>query len=142
MILIAPYAKQLRNGGNNPKNYPYWKELITLINEPIIQIGVNGEEQLVEDFRKNLSLTELEKLVRDSRRWISVDSFFQHFCWDIGVTGIVLFGQSDPIIYGHPENTNLLKDRSHLLQNQFTTWETVQHRTDCFVSPEEIIKYL
>jgi hypothetical protein len=142
MIIIAPFAKKLRNGGNNPKNYPFWKELISSINEPIIQVGVEGEEQLVSDFRKNLSLKELEPLVRESRRWISVDSFFQHFCWDIGVPGIVLWGQSNPIIYGHPENTNLLKNINYLLQNQFVTWETVPYRTDCFVSPEEVLRYL
>ena len=44
MIIISPYSKPLRNGLNNPKNYPYWKELISLINEEIIQVGVDGEE--------------------------------------------------------------------------------------------------
>lgn len=142
MIIIAPYAKKLRNGKINPKNYPYWKELISQIDEHIIQVGVDDEEQLVDDFRKNLSLIELKELVLESRRWISVDSFFQHFCWDIGVSGIVLFGRSDPIIFGHPENTNLLKDRSYLLDNQFVTWEMVSYRTDCFVKSEEILRYL
>ena len=55
MILIHPYAKPLKNGKENPKNYPYWEELISLIYEPIIQIGVEGEKHLVPDFRKNLS---------------------------------------------------------------------------------------
>ena len=63
MIIISPYSKSLRNGKTNPKNYPYWKELIRLINEPIVQVGIDGEEQLVNDFRKNLSLTELGNLV-------------------------------------------------------------------------------
>ena len=49
MIIIQPYAKPLVNGKRNPKNYPYWKELISKIKEPIIQIGVEGEEQLVDD---------------------------------------------------------------------------------------------
>ena len=33
MIIIAPYAQKLRNGKNNPKNYPfeYWTKLIELI---------------------------------------------------------------------------------------------------------------
>jgi len=37
MILISPYSKKLTNGKVNPKNYPYWKEVIAGINEPIIQ---------------------------------------------------------------------------------------------------------
>ena len=60
MILIAPYAKKLHNGRENPKNYPYWEELISLIDEPIVQIGVEGEQQLVPDFRKNLPISQRE----------------------------------------------------------------------------------
>jgi ADP-heptose:LPS heptosyltransferase len=142
MILISPYARELRNGQNNPKNYPYWKELIDLIDKPIIQIGVEGETQLVADFRKNLSLTELKDLVLQCEIWISVDSFFQHFCWDIGKYGIVLWGQSDPLIFGHPENTNLLKDRKYLRREQFWLWEQCEYKSDAFVSPSEVLKYL
>src|SRR5271167_103669 len=100
MIIIAPFAKKMRDSKltRNPKDYPFWPELIFGIKDPIIQIGVDGEEQLVSDFRKNLAFTELAKLVHECRSWISVDSFFQHFCWDLGKPGIVLFGQSDPNI--------------------------------------------
>ena len=142
MILISPYAKKLRNAKENPKNYPYWKELISLIDEPIIQIGIDGEEQLVEDFRKNNSLKELETLVHECRTWISVDSFFQHFAWDLSKYGIVLWGQSDPVIFGHPENTNLIKDRFHLREKQFWFWDQCEYNFDCFVQPEEVIKYI
>lgn len=111
MIIIAPYARGTQSGKPNPKNYPYWKELLELIKEPVVQIGVKGETALVEDFRQNLPLTELAVLVKECRTWISVDSFFQHFCWDLGKPGIVIFSQSDPKIFGHIENTNLLKSR-------------------------------
>lgn len=56
MIIISPYSKALRNGKTNAKNYPYWKELIELIKEPIVQVGIDGEEQLVPDFRKRIIL--------------------------------------------------------------------------------------
>lgn len=142
MIIISPFSKKLRNGKNNPKNYPYWKEIIALVEEPMVQVGVDGEEQLVEDFRKNLSLDELAKLVNECRTWISVDSFFQHFCWDLGKSGIVLWGQSDPKIFGHPENINILKDRSYLRYNQFWMWEQCPYREDCWVDPETIVQKL
>lgn len=142
MILIAPYAQKLRDGKNNPKNYPWWPELISLIKEPIIQVGVDGEKQLVDDFRKNLSLKELEVLLSDCRTWISVDSFFQHFAWDLGKKGIVLWGQSDPNIFGHPENINLLKDRKYLREKQFWWWEQCDYKADAFMDPEEVVKYL
>jgi len=142
MILIHPYAKPLQNGKRNPKNYPYWKELIALIDEPIIQIGVEGEEALVEDFRKNLTMLELRQLVKDCRTWIGVDSFFQHLAWSEGKPGIVLWSVSDPLIFGHPENTNLLKDRASLAPNQFLWWDFTEYNSEAFTPPEEVIKWL
>lgn len=142
MIIIAPYAKQLRSGAKHPKNYPYWKEVVSMIKEPVVQIGVEGEEQLVKDFRKNLKLSELEQLVMQSKTWISVDSFFQHFCWSLNRPGIVLFGQSDPNIFGHVENINLLKDRKYLREKQFWLWEQCEPNDEAFVEPQVVIKSL
>jgi ADP-heptose:LPS heptosyltransferase len=142
MIIIAPYAQKLRNGQNNPKNYPWWPELISMMNEPIIQVGVESEIPLVDDFRKNLSIEDLTKLILECRTWISVDSFFQHLAWDIGKPGVVLWGQSDPLIFGHPENTNLLKNRKYLREKQFWWWEQCDYNADAFAKPEEVIKYV
>lgn len=142
MIIIAPYAKRLLSGKRNPKNYPYWQELIALIDEPIVQVGIIGEQPLVQDFRANLPLTELRKLIKECRTWISVDSFFQHLAWDEGKKGIVLWGPSDPLIFGHPENINLLKDRSHLVANQFLWWQLTDHKNERFVKPQEVIEHL
>ena len=142
MILIAPYAKKLRTGKRNPKDYPYWPELIKMIEEPIVQVGIDGEEGLVEDFRKNLPLTELRNLIRQCRTWIGCDSFFQHLAWDEKKPGIVLWSVSDPLIFGHPENINLLKDRSCLAENQFLWWEMVEHKNEKFVEPQTVYQHL
>ena len=142
MIIISPYAKPLPNGGVNPKNYPYWKELLGLISEPVVQVGVTDEQQLTADFRKNLTMCELENLVQTCRTWISCDSFFQHFCWDLGKPGVVIWGQSDPNIFGHPENINLLKDRSYLYHNQFLSWDLIPLRQDCWVTPQTVVQAL
>ena len=142
MIIIAPYAQKLRTDKLNPKNYPYWKELIALIDEPIIQVGVEGEEQLVEKFEKNLPIAELRQLIQTCRTWIGVDSFFQHLAWDEGKQGVVLWGPSDPLIFGHPENINLLKDRSHLVTNQFLWWEATEHSNERFVEPQIVLEHL
>jgi ADP-heptose:LPS heptosyltransferase len=142
MILISPYSQKMQTHKENPKNYPYWKELIAQIDEPIVQVGVEGEKQLVEDFRKDLPLDELAKLIHECRIWISCDSFIQHFAWDLGKKGIVLWGPSDPNIFGHPENINLLKDRSYLVKNQFIWWEATEHQNERFVEPEIVLGYL
>lgn len=142
MIIISPYAKALINKKQNPKNYPHWKELISQIKEPIIQVGIEGEEQLVPDFRKNLPITELRRLLQECFTWISCDSFFQHLGWDEQKPGIVLWSVSDPLIFGHPENINLLKDRSNLAENQFLWWEFVEHKNERFVKPQEVLSHL
>jgi ADP-heptose:LPS heptosyltransferase len=142
MIIIAPYAQKLRNGKENPKNYPYWKELIAIIDQPIVQVGVKGEQQLVEDFRLNLSISELTQLVQECKTWISVDSFFQHLCWDLKKPGIVIWSQSDPNIFGHKENINLLKDRSYLRKDQFHIWEQCEYNKEAFVDSAQVLKHL
>jgi ADP-heptose:LPS heptosyltransferase len=135
MIIIAPWAQRLRNEQPNPKNYPWWPELIAQLHYPIVQVGVDGEQQLVDDFRKNLSLAELKNLILECDTWISVDSFFQHYAWDVGKPGIVLWGQSNPEIFGHPENINLLKDVKYLRPTQFFLWEQAEYLSHVFVSP-------
>jgi ADP-heptose:LPS heptosyltransferase len=144
MIIIAPYAQKLRTGKENPKNYPFWEVLVQEMRkiEHVVQVGVEGEKQLVPDFRKNLPIADLRRLIQECRTWVGVDSFFQHLAWDEGKPGIVLWGPSDPLIWGHPENTNLLKDRSHLVENQFIWWEATEHRNDRFVKPSEVLKHL
>lgn len=144
-IVLFPWAKKLRNGGRNPKNYPYWPQLVKLLEaqgHELIQAGVEGEEQIVRDFRKNLTLPQLEQLVRSADTWIGVDSFGQHLGWDLGVRGIALWGQSDPNIFGHPENINLLKSRSYLREQQFWWWEQAEYREDVFVDPEVVVQVL
>ena len=142
MIIISPWAQKLRNGQNNPKNYPWWAELISLMGQHVVQVGVSGEQQLVDDFRPDLSLDQLKILLFQSKNWISVDSFFQHFAWDLGKPGVVLWGQSDPNIFGHPENINILKDRKYLRKKQFWLWEQCEYVEDAFVRPEEVLKHI
>lgn len=142
MILIAPYAKAMRNNKPHPKNWPHWKELISKINEPIVQVGVDGEIPLVTDFRKGLTLKELEILIHECKTWIAVDSFLQHYAWSFGKKGIAIFGQSDPKIFGHIENINMLKDRKYLREKQFWLWEQCSERDDCWVTADEVLVQL
>jgi hypothetical protein len=140
LILIAPWSKPLRNGQTNPKNYPYWGDLVKLLPPPVVQVGVDGELQLVEDFRKNLNLKDLAQLILACNTWISVDTFFQHYAWSLGKKGVVVWGQSDPHIYGHAENENLLLNRSFLTSNQFLMWEMIPYRNDCWVDPKTVLE--
>ncbi len=101
---------------------------------------MDGELQLVEDFRKNLNLKDLAQLILACNTWISVDTFFQHYAWSLGKKGVVVWGQSDPNIYGHAENENLLLNRSFLTSNQFLMWEMIPYRNDCWVDPKTVLE--
>lgn len=144
-IILFPFAKKMRVDKPHPKNYPHWVELVKLLNadgHQLLQLGVEGEDQLVENFKKNLSYDVLCEEVKACDTWIGVDSFGQHLAWSLDKRGIALFGQSDPIIFGHEENVNLLKDRSYLREQQFWLWEQAEYNPDSFVTPDVVIKAL
>jgi ADP-heptose:LPS heptosyltransferase len=145
MILISPYSKPMRNGTNSPKNYPYWPEVVSALNgDEVVQIGAGDEKPLAVGkssfkFIKNLPLARIEDLVRQCRVWVSVDNFLPHLAHHVGKPGIVLWGQSDPNVFGYPENANLLKDRKYLRGDQFMIWEACEYKAEVFVVPEVVI---
>jgi ADP-heptose:LPS heptosyltransferase len=144
-IVLFPWAKAMRNGERHPKNYIYWPELVSALQSAgheLVQVGIDGEEQLVDNFIKNSSIGELSNIVLECDTWIGVDSFGQHLAWSLGKRGIVIFGQSDPNIFGHSENINILKDRSYLREKQFWLWEQCTTRDECWVEPDVIISAL
>lgn len=105
----------------------------------IIQVGVEGEEKLVEDFRKGLSPKELLELLNEVDVFIAVDNFLPHMAHHYGIRGIVIWGKSDPMIFGYPENLNLLEHRSLLRKDQFNSWESCKYDPDVFVSSYIVI---
>jgi len=142
-IVISPFSRALRNGKKNPKNYPWWTAVVSqLRNEGIyvIQIGTPGEEAIgANEVRNNLSLQKLEKLVKTCALCVAVDNFLPHFCANLNKKCIVLFGKSDPEIFGYSNNINLLKDRKYLRKQQFDIWENEPYEEECFVEPDSVL---
>ena len=142
-IIISPYSKKMRNGKQNPKNFPYWEDVIRKLKAEghfTIQVGVEGEALIgADDVKFGLPIKKLAELIKKCHTWISVDNFFQHLCYVLGKPGVVIFGRSDPRIFGHELNDNLLKDRSYLRERQFNFWEEVEHSDECFVEPTVVI---
>ncbi len=141
-IVISPFSQAMRNGKRNPKNYPWWPELIALLkdNHIIYQIGVPGEEAFVDPSmtRFGLSFAELKELTLSVDTFIAVDNFYPHFCNHYGKHGIVLFSKSDPKLFGYPENKNLYVSQKHFRPDQFGLWESCDHSEEAFVSPHEV----
>ena len=148
-IIISPYSRSLRvkdSSGqekNNPKNYCYWEKVISDLRRKgyyIIQVGVSGEKKLdVDEVVFDLSLKDLKKILLSSLTWVSVDNFFNHFASFYKKKGVVVFGITDPNIYGYSQNINLLKDNRHIHCNQFCRWDNVDYNRDVFIEPEKVV---
>ena len=149
-IVIAPYARALRNGKVTPKNYPWWEDLIgrILVSGPewkLIQIGNSEEKEIVgvNEFKAGLKLTEIRDLLQESDTWISVDSFLQHLNnFYLKKPGVVLWGQSDPRIFGYPYNYNLYTDRKYFRKQQYWLWEQTDLNNKAFVLPGTVFDTL
>jgi len=130
-ILICKNIKSLRNGGKNPKDYPYWDELVSLLKDHDVKF-VEGE----------IPLTDLKNMILDCDIWVAPDSFFQHFAWSLGKVGITIFSITDPLIFGHSENVNILKDRSYLRSNQFLWMESEIYNPEAFLSAQDVFEII
>jgi hypothetical protein len=124
--------KILINRGNNltAKSYHYWDELISLL---------EGHE--IKEIKGILPENEIINLVNWCDKWISIDSFLQHLvAYHKLKPGIVIWGLSDPELFGYKENINLLKDKKYLRQGieQYLFWKDVPIKKDSFVSAKEV----
>ena len=132
----------------NPKNYPYWSELVSLMqqkeNWKLIQVRTREEES----FPNMHSLVDMKlnviahRVKEEMDFFVSIDSFLPHMAHYYNKVGFVLFGQSDPEIFGYPENLNILKDRSSLRERQFWNWEQTPYRDDIWPTAQEVFKII
>jgi ADP-heptose:LPS heptosyltransferase len=145
-IIIAPWSRKLPNVENNPKNYPWWQELIDALNNKyyIIQVSLKGEKilQNISELKLNSSLKDLKKLLLECDFFITVDSFFHHLATLVNKRGIVIYGYSDPKIFGNDMHINIIKGKQYLRKNQFGLWSEVEYNENVFVKPNVILKII
>jgi ADP-heptose:LPS heptosyltransferase len=148
IILISCWAKPLRSGGWNAKNpsKEWWNKITKLLKDKgydIWQCGQGAEIKLkfIDRHLWDKDLWALAEDIKNCVTWISVDNFFHHFALlQVKKPGFVIWSQSDPEIFGHKENFNLLKDKKYLRPKQFEMWEQATYDKDAFVEPEDVIK--
>lgn len=148
VILISCWAKPLRSGGWNAKNpsKEWWYKIIKLLKEKgymVWQCGQGAEIKLKFADRHlwDKDLWALAQDIKSCTAWASVDNFFHHFALlQCQKPGVVIWSQSDPEIFGHDKNINLLKDKQYLRPKQFELWENATYNKDAFVEPEEVIQ--
>jgi len=148
IIMIHCWSKPMRNNSFNPKNCSksWWEKLCQLLhqNSYIVWQCLQGPEIMIKNcdrHYKDKDFWELsDMIINQCFTWISIDSFMPHLMWYKKKKGIAIWGPSDPEIFGHPENINLLKDKKYLRANQFQTWEeSPPFNADAFVTPETVM---
>jgi hypothetical protein len=143
-IIVSPWSRHK----DNAKNYPYWNKLMFGLATKgwgLTQLGICDERKLDGcDYKWNLSLSDVEELVRAVGYFISCDNFLHHLAYSIGVQGVVLFGPSDPLIFGYPTQLNVLKNRDWLRKDQFGFYKDYvwEHSREGWYEAEEVLKIM
>jgi ADP-heptose:LPS heptosyltransferase len=91
---------------------PNWEELVHSLPEyTFIQLGLANEERVegAVDLRGKTSFREGLSILNASLSFAGVISSFAHATNAFGIPGVVLFGASTPLVWGHPNNINLDK---------------------------------
>jgi hypothetical protein len=147
-IFVHCSSRAMRYGDNkkNPKDYPYWQELIDLLSE---KQSVTQITTLADKWYSNchsyadFSMPHLVEVIQDEMDvFVSIDSFLPHMAHFYGKRGFVIFGQSDPLLFGYKENINILKDRKNLRAEQFWHWEQTPYKEDVFPTAEEVFQII
>lgn len=138
-----PFSRRNYDGSMSAKTYPFWKDLIGLLhnnNHTLTQIGEIGEEKLVSDVRFNLQKKDHKKLLAEHDTFISVDTWYPHFAHKLGRPGVVIWGKSDPAIYGYDTHFNIFKDRRYFRKEQFRIWSEEPYDANVFLTADKVLE--
>ena len=125
------------------KMYPYWTYLSILLKEKghiVKQLKFLNEPAVNNvEIVDNPSHIKIVELLKDKNSYlISNDSFIPHLLnYHLpNKKSFVLFGVTDPKIYGYSQNINILKSNNFLLPNQFLNLDKL--KSDKNIWPEPI----
>lgn len=102
-----------RSSANHHWSLEKWEELVRSLPEyRFIQIGHHDEPAVngVLDWRGKTTLREALCLVKYADSFVGVDSSMAHATNAFNVPGVVLFGDSSPVHWGHDNNINIYKN--------------------------------
>jgi len=144
LIPIFPWSRNTTEGAPSPKNYSHWVSVVSGLvkaGHEVVQVSTSSEPDVQGARRMNdLTFQKIGALLATASTWIAVDNFLPHMAWTLSQPGVVIFGLSDPDIFGHRENINLLKGRHFLRARQFGLWSQADPNPEAFVSPEIVVR--
>lgn len=128
-----------------------WIELVRTINKmglKVYQVG-GAKDDKVEGCSKYFLGTDYRlslALVERCQTWISIDTFLQHGGTAVGKPGVVLFGSTNPKIFGHDLNVNIYKpevcNTVDCLHGNTDQWQWQFHTERCPLEGSESMKCL
>jgi ADP-heptose:LPS heptosyltransferase len=100
-------------GSSNKMWLPmHWEALVrSMPDHTFLQIGLPNEAKVESavDLRGKVSFREALALIKHADSFLGIDSSFAHATNAFNIPGVVLFGATNPEIWGHPNNINLYK---------------------------------
>jgi ADP-heptose:LPS heptosyltransferase len=109
VVLMHVYS---RTSKNHMWDKEKWELLISRLPEyNFIQIGSSDEPYIngAVDFRGKTTLREAFGLLKFTTSFVGVESCFAHVTNAFDIPGVVLFGDSSPLYWGHSNNINIYK---------------------------------
>jgi ADP-heptose:LPS heptosyltransferase len=118
IAMLAPYRYPVimhihsNSSDNHHWDMSNWRALVRELPQySFIQVG-SPKEPYVEgaiDWRGKTSLREVFCLLKHAASFVGVDSSMSHATNAFDTPGVVLFGDSSPVYWGHPNNINIYK---------------------------------
>jgi ADP-heptose:LPS heptosyltransferase len=115
--LVSQYSKPVaihvtaRCSGNKHWPMSHWTELVRRNPQyTFLQLGGQGDELIPGAVDLRVKLPPLRAqfaVLKYVRAFVGVDSSFAHATNAFGTPGVVLFGPSSPLVWGHSNNRNL-----------------------------------
>jgi ADP-heptose:LPS heptosyltransferase len=149
-ILIHPNPRKNPDNTINAKTYPweYWEQFVSLFKQKypdidIYCVGLSGDKPINGTIAYfDLPLAKIKSLAEEALLVISVDSFLQHLLAKSNKPMIVLWGPSNPEIFGYDKNINLYVDKKYFRPDPYGVWQIIKWNKDAFILPEKIMDSL
>jgi hypothetical protein len=142
-IAILPFTNS-KPGKSNAKNYHRWPEVVRMLKvagHHTTQIAISEDDDIGCDGRiVNPNHDKIVETLSQHDTWATIDSFLQHLAaaFTPDKVGTVVFGPSDPRIFGHGHNNNVIAQPTRLREDQFAFWHDVKHDPEAFPTPEAV----
>lgn len=151
--LVGPYIT-VHSGSDNGTavmkmwDLPSWTTLCSELRSQghqVVQLGVKGEKKIQGvSFIEATTLSDLVFLLGHSRLHIDGEGGLVHLAHSVGTKSVVLFGATDPKVYGYPTNVNIYADKCPSCWWQKAQWSTkcMKGHSSCVnlrISPKEVL---